>query len=195
MKRLVISFAAAAALAVAMPAAGLAKHHHSSSHHKHGKGHHARLVRYGSLRTSPMGTTGPGGGDSAGTVTTYDSSTGILTITLNDGTKVSGKVTSQTQIECQSPQGASGASGATGDDDGTEAPEQDGAQGPTTTTPTAHESDDGAQGSDDQGDDNNDQGDGSSSCGPAALTPTTGVQEAELKIGSGGAVFESVHLM
>jgi hypothetical protein len=198
MKRLVISFAVAAALAVAMPAAGLAKHHHNSGHHKHGKGHHARLLRFGSLSSAPTGTSGPSGNDTAGTVDSFNSSTDMLTIKLNDasGSTITGKVTSGTEIECEAPEGTSGPTGATGNDDANEGPEQDRAQGSTTTTPTAHESDDNARGDDnEQGDDNEDQQSSSSPCGTAALTPGTVVKEAELEVGSGGAVFHSIDLI
>jgi hypothetical protein len=205
MKRLIITLAAMAALAVAMPAGVLAKHH---GHHGKRHGHHSRLLRFGSLSTSnntgttgPTGPTGPSGpeaGDTAGTVDSFDGTK--LVIKLNDGSTVSGNVTSATEIECEAPHQA----GATGDDDSTEGVDNDDAQGDnengqqpsgtqTTTTPQAHESDSGERG-DDNGD-SGDQGSSQTACGPSALTPGTVVKEAELLVGPGGSVFHSVHLI
>ena len=50
MKRIIITLAAMAALAVAMPAGVLAKHHGSHGHHGKHHGKHARLLRFGSSR-------------------------------------------------------------------------------------------------------------------------------------------------
>ena len=51
-------------------------------------------------------------------------------------------------------------------------------------------------GDDDQGDDNNDQGENENegNCGPDALQAQTIVKEAELRLTSGGAVFEEIKL-
>ena len=200
MKRLIITLAAIAALAVAMPAGVLAKHH---GHHGKRHGHHARLLRFGSLSTSnttgttgPTGPTGPSGpqtGDTAGTVDSFNGTK--LVIKLNDGSTVTGNVTNATEIECEAPEHA----GATGDDDSTEGVDNDDAQGdengqqPSTTTPQAHESDNGESG--DDNDDNGADESTQSACGTAALTPGTVVKEAELLVGPGGSVFHSVHLI
>jgi hypothetical protein len=202
MKRLIITLAAMAALAVAMPAGVLAKHH-GHTHGKRSHSHHARLLRFGSLSTSSTGTTGPTGpsgpqtssGDTAGTVDSFDGTK--LVIKLNDGSTVSGNVTSATEIECEAPQQA----GATGDDDSSEGVDNDDAQGDDengqqpsddqqTATPTAHESDSG-----ETGDDSGDEGSSQSACGTSALTAGTIVKEAELMVGPGGSVFHSIHLI
>jgi hypothetical protein len=194
MKRLIITLAAMAALAVALPTGVLAKHHGHANHGKRNHSRHARMLRFGSLSSSTTGTTGPtgptgpqsGSGDTAGTVDSFNGTK--LVIKLNDGSTVSGNVTSATEIECEAPQQA----GTTGDDDGAEAQDDnETGQQQNTTTTQAHESDTGESGDSGDGDD---QG-SSSACGTSALTAGTVVKEAELMVGPGGAVFHSVHLV
>src|SRR5690348_13865647 len=97
----------ALALALAVPSAALA--HNGRGHHHHHKAHHAkfRFEHIGptgvsgpsttpTTPTTPSGTPPP----SAGKVTSFENE--VLTITLNDNSTVSGKVTSDTRIECVS---------------------------------------------------------------------------------------------
>jgi hypothetical protein len=70
------------ALALAAPSMASAhgRHHHRHHHHKHAKAHRALLT-----------------GDAAGTIASFDGTT--LTITLKDGSTVSGAVTDDTRID------------------------------------------------------------------------------------------------
>jgi hypothetical protein len=123
------------------------------------------------------------GEETIGTVASFveDSAnpgTGVLTITLKNGSSVSGRVDSTTEIECRAPEH-------------------------TTTTPPGstpkHGSDDGAN-----HDVNDDHGDGDNSgpgrgderqCTTADLTAGTPVHEAELHGSGDQAVFEKVKLI
>jgi len=117
--------------------------------------------------------------ENAGTVTAF--ADGELTITLFDGGTLTGKVTDDTEIEC--------------DDDGARA---------------SHEGDDD-EGDDDEGDDDHgdrdddhgdDEGDrhhgdrehGDDECTPDALAVGAIVEEAELKISSDGRVWREIEL-
>src|SRR5947209_4132617 len=97
MRRLTLTaFASALVLAIA-PASALASHHHKRHHHRT---HHARVVhkRFGDVNNPTTPTTTPTS-DTAGTIDSFTN--GVLTIKLNDGSTVSGKVTSDTEIECE----------------------------------------------------------------------------------------------
>jgi hypothetical protein len=113
----------------------------------------------------------------AGTITSFTD--GVLTITLNDGSTVSGKVTDATEIHCQAAQPTEMQNDelSSGDDSG----DQSGDQG---------------DGSDDQGDGSDDQGEdqGEQMCGPSALAPRAAVQDAVLGISSAGAIWDNVDL-
>jgi len=115
--------------------------------------------------------------ENAGTVTAF--ADGELTITLFDGGTLTGKVTDETEIEC--------------DDDGARA---------------SHEGDDD-EGDDEHGDsrgDDDEQGDddgdrhhgddeqGDDECAPDALAVGAIVEEAELKISSDGRVWQEIEL-
>lgn len=115
------------------------------------------------------------GEENAGTILSFDGTT--LTIKLFDGSMLSGLVTEQTEIECEQGQSQAGAQAS---------------------------SEGGDQSDEDQsGEDNSaggdESGDGPGCCTPgccttADLVPGTPVQEAELEITSGGAVFEEIEL-
>src|SRR6266540_2170442 len=110
------------------------------------------------------------GDEGAGTVSSFDGST--LTIDLFGGSSISGLVTESTEINCDN-----------GDDQGDE--DQDGVGG------------DDDQGDDDQGDDEGDDADENDdevACSTADLVPGAVVQEAELEIDNGQAVFEEIEL-
>jgi hypothetical protein len=123
--------------------------------------------------------------ESAGTVTSFKE--GVLTITLTDGTVVSGKVTEQTRLECQSTNAQVGERDDQGGGDDQSGGDSGEHGGPSTS---ARISDD--QGDDDQRDD--DQG-ARESCTTSALQPGVKVGEAELIVGGGGAVWEKVELL
>lgn len=131
--------------------------------------------------------------EQSGTIKSFDGTK--LIVTLVNGDELSGTVTDQTEIECDTPSPApaaattrhddGGSDDGPGDDHGTdETP-----AAPTTTPGTQPPSDDDP--SDDQGDDH---GDDSASCGKDALTPGTIVREAELNLTSTGAIFHKIEL-
>lgn len=203
MKRILITLTAMVALAVALPLTATASSHHGKGHHKGTKPIRkaTHIVRYGSLSASAQ--TGPSsspqtGSVNSGTPTSGDATAGtidsfqngVLTIKLNDGSKVSGKVTSATEIECQSSRAASGDDD--GDDDGPNGDHDDG-QRPAGTGTTAHEAD--ANEADDDAAANGAQSTPPPPCDSSALVAGTVVKEAELLIGPGAAAFHSVHLL
>ena len=142
---------------------------------------YASFVRWWGIEgwQSPFHPEGSQETPSAGTVASFAG--GVLTPTLSDGSTVKGLVNEQTEIECgsalPSAHAADHGDGQQGDD-GSESGQQPGEHG--------NEDEGGEQGEDEGGQ--------ASSCGPAALQPTTPVREAELHIGPEGAVFERIAL-
>lgn len=201
MRRIFLTAVASSAMALAVP--GVAAAHHGKSHgssrsaSSHHKRHHrhARIMRFGSAASAPTSgststptspTTTPAG-ESAGTVTSFTNE--VLTITLKDGTTVSGKVTEKTEIECapSAPMAAASSHDGGGGDQGGQGQlgsQQEGGQ------PGQDGGHDG-QG-EDQGDDNGEAS--QQSCTTAALVPGAAVREAELSVGGAGAVWQKVEL-
>jgi hypothetical protein len=203
MKRIYLTAIAASALALALAMPGVASANHHSrhdakrarAHHRHH--HHTRTVTFAAhaktttttapttTKTEPL----PGGGETAGTITSFEG--GVLKITLNDGSVVSGKVTEQTEISCSSQQEE--------DNDADDNGGEEGSGDHSTSFAHVHGDDmSGGHSGDDNGD-SGDQGDEHqssepASCGTAALVPGAKVQEAELKISSAGAIWEKVDL-
>jgi hypothetical protein len=129
------------------------------------------------------------GDEVLGTVDSFveDSSnpgTGVLTITLADNTKVSGKVGSDTEIECRTPR--------TAGDDGMTHERHDGGDERGDDDHSGPGRGGDAEGDDDHGDRGDD---GERQCTTADLTPGTSVHEAELQGSGAGAVFEEVKLL
>jgi hypothetical protein len=204
MRRTIITAVALTALAV--PGTAVASHqsvhqagtgHHGVQHKRHHR--HAHLVRFGiAASTQAASPTGPTSspsptapvaptGDTAGTVASFTN--GTLTITLNDGSTVSGKVTEGTEIECHSAMASAasdgqGGQGDQGDENGNEGQSGSG-------------SGDGHQGDisgHDGGDDGEAQQEEAGHCTSAALVTRAVVREAELRVSSAGAVWEKVEL-
>ena len=145
------------------------------------------------------------GEENAGTITSFDASTGKLTIDLFGGETISGLVTEGTEIECEDDGGASASSSGPGPDgEGSgeiEPGDDNGGEGEV-------EPGDDNGGNDEPGDDNS--GPGSNNSGPgnggdddedeagncttAALVPGAVVEEAELRVANGQATFEEVEL-
>jgi len=172
MRRIVLLLAGALALALAMPGIASAHGRHHRHHHHHAKAHHARTEHFGaSANTNPSDPGTPG---DAGRVASFTN--GVLTITLADGSTVTGNVTSDTEINCMgagataSRDGGSGDQGGEGDRQGDQGDDQGG------------------------GDDQGDQQGQAPSCGTAQLVAGAAVHEAILKIGPGGAEFKLVLL-
>lgn len=168
MRRIAFTVAATMLVAAAVPASALAHHHHARHH---ARSHHAKIRRFGDQTTAPTSTNSA---DNAGTVQSFTG--GVLTIALNDGTVVSGKVTEQTEVNC----GSSG-----GDDQGSGDDQNEDQAGST----FAHQSD-FQSGDDDQGDDDNQEG-----CSTSSLEAGKKVAEAELVLTGSGAVWKSVELI
>ncbi len=196
------------ALAFAVPSAALA--HHSRGHHRHhragAKAHRAkfRFVHIGAgapaaptTTTSATSPTTPPTPENAGTVTSY--SGGVLKLTLNDGTTVSGTVTGDTRIRCVKATPTPPVAGAPVE----EGPGDDSGQG-----------DDQSRGDMSQGDHgggewwHGDMGRGNDDeegeevpatpeppCDSSSLLAGAVVRAAELRIGPGGTEFESILLV
>jgi hypothetical protein len=193
MKRFLLTFTAIAAIAALVPPGALAhKSHHGKRHHKthHAKAHRVRFERFGSA--SQSSTSGSESSGTAGTVQSFDSSTGKLTILLNDGTTtVSGLVTGDTSLTCSSSSSGSTSQGSD-DDQGEDqnAGDGDSLQGD-------HEQSDQQSGEDDNGggDDQGEDDDSSArSCDSSNLKPGAVVQAAELRLSGSGATWEKVRL-
>src|SRR5258708_2940072 len=100
MRRILLMAVTGSALALAAP--GVASAHHGKRHHAR---HHKRahLVKFGTASlstTSSAPTTTTPTGQPAGKVASFEK--GVLTITLTDGSTVSGKVTEDTELGCRS---------------------------------------------------------------------------------------------
>ncbi len=122
MGRKITTAIAASLLALVLPAAASAHHlaRHSAAH-KARTHHHHHHKRAHTVVFSPVSTTGSSNtetktetpsGETAGTIASYEN--GVLKITLNDGTTVSGMVTEGTDISC----GCSGHDGWQNDGEG-----------------------------------------------------------------------------
>jgi opacity protein-like surface antigen len=126
------------------------------------------------------------GNEQAGTVASFDSTTGLLTINLAGGQTLTGKVDSSTEIECDDS-GSMAQDGDNNDDNG-------GNQSDDKTV-ARNGADDGPN--HDQGDDNggNDQGEqDQGNCGTEALTTGRQVKEAEITGDGTSTIFEKVEL-
>jgi hypothetical protein len=186
MRRILFTLVVSGALLALGPATALAGHHrhgraHHRAHHRSHTRHHARVrfERFGSATSSQSGSTSGSAqgsdqsGQNAGTVTSFDNATRKLTITLTDGSTVSGKVTPDTELECQAAESAQMQRDDHGDDNG-------------------DRGDDNGSGDDN---DNAEQEGNAGSCSTADLQPGTPVREAELRISSAGATWDKVDLI
>jgi hypothetical protein len=187
MRRLNLVLALGAVALLALSGIAVAKDRHGNDnggHDHHGRHHHHHEFE---LRE-------------AGTVASFDATTGRLTIALTDGESVSGLVTEGTEIKCEGVDdrlsrrdhggGGDNSGPGGGDDNGGHFEPGD---------------DNGGQGEPEPGDDNggqNEPGDdnggeipaGEASCTTASLTPGAVVGDAELRLEGGMAVFEEVEL-
>ncbi len=140
------------------------------------------------------------GDEGAGTVSSYDSETGLLTIDVFGDGQVTGLVTDATEIKCDDgdDQGDEDGDDEGGSDDGDDdhgSPGPGGDDDEGDDNPVAKSDDDPV---DDEGDDEDgdEDGDDGQQCSTADLLPGTVVQEAELEIESGvGLVFEEIELV
>ena len=181
--RCIATVGALTALASTPAAAGASHHGKRHGHRVHA--HHARLRVFGIDQPTSNPSPSPSA-QSAGTVASFDN--GVLTIKLADGSAVAGQVTGATEIECPSSGSAQTAapsgSARTRESDG----EAEGSDRPAAGQ-TREADDNERSGSGDQEDSDREDSDESTStsCTTSALTPGATVQEAELRLGSGGA--------
>jgi hypothetical protein len=174
MKKLLFTLFASVAVIGLAPVTALARGDHHRHHH--GRAHHPRVrhARFGSDQSQPTGT---GAAQGAGTVESFDSR-GTLTVLLNDGSTVTGRVTHATEMECDTAE--AGQMNGEGQHRGDES-DRSGSR------------DKGDSG--DRGDNGDDQGDEGATCSTADLMPGAVVREAELTISSGsGAVWTKLDL-
>jgi len=145
------------------------------------------------------------GEENAGTIASFDAETGKLTIDLFGGESISGFVTEETEIKCEGSSGASVSSEGDGQSGESEPGDDNGGE--------EEAGDDNGQGEEEAGDDNGGQeepadenggqgeepgddngGENGGNCSATELTPGAVVQEAELQVSNGKAVFEEVEL-
>jgi hypothetical protein len=126
------------------------------------------------------------GNEQAGTIASFDATTGRLVINLFGTDTVAGFVTDETEIKCEddsssasvSSEGSGSGEAEPGDDDGGDDQGDDSGPGSGSSGP-------GHDGDDDQGD---------RLCTAAELVPGAVVEEAELKVRNGQATFDKVEL-
>ena len=174
MRRALTMLIASSLLALALPAAASA--HNARAHHHHRRHHRAHTVVF-SPAAAPSNTPSPAAeGEPAGTIASYEG--GVLTITLVDGSTVSGKVTEATFITCGCP-------GHDGSPGGWQGGYYGHGQGDYQPGPGPQQYQHGYRDADFQE---------SSSCGVSSLVAGAKVKQAELSIGSAGAVWKLVDL-
>jgi hypothetical protein len=215
MRRSILMVLGMLAIALAVPSAALA--HRGRGHHHHkAQAHHQAKLRFmhigasgTSVTGSPTSTTTPTTPatptttpppENAGMVKSYTG--GVLTLTLNDGSTVSGKVTEDTAIRCvkATPTTTTGTPGQPTDQG---APDDDNGQGDDQSR--GDRSQQGDKGSsewqhDDQGaggddDEEEVQGPPEPPCDSSALVAGAVVRSAELRIGPSGNEFENILLV
>jgi hypothetical protein len=146
------------------------------------------------------------GSEQAGTIASFDATSGRLTINLFGGDTISGLVNDETEIKCDdsssasvSSEGSGSGESEPGDDhgEGEEAGDDNGGhgeepgddnggdQGGDNSGPGSDNSGPGHEGDDDHGD---------RRCTTAELVPGAVVEEAELKLENGQATFHEVEL-
>jgi hypothetical protein len=126
----------------------------------------------------------PDGEENAGTIASFDPTTGMLVIDLFGTETVSGLVTEETEISCEDSSGSAGMSSdeQSGDDNG--------GQGQESGDDNGGEEDVGDDNSGPGGDDNSEEG----NCTTADLVTGAVVHEADLQVANGTATFDEVDL-
>lgn len=140
------------------------------------------------------------GEEQAGTISSFDSETGRLVIDLFGTDTVAGLVTDATEIKCED-EGSATASASSEDSDSGEEESGDDNGGEGEEEPGDDHGDDGVEAGDDNSGPSDNSGPGSEGdddsdhlCTTAELVPGAVVEEAELKIENGQAVFHEVEL-
>jgi hypothetical protein len=177
-----LALALGAVALLAVSGVAMAKDHGNDDNgHHHGRHHHHGHHRQFEMRE-------------AGTISSFDASTGKLTITLLEGGTVTGLVTEGTEIKCEGVDdrldrrdhggGGDNSGPGSGDDNGGQVEPGD---------------DNGGRGEPEPGDDNGGEAaagapEGEASCSVASLVPGAVVGDAELRLEGGSAFFEEIEL-
>jgi hypothetical protein len=196
-----LALALGAVALLAVSGIAMAKDHGNGDNGNHGRHHHhGRDHNHFEMRE-------------AGTISSFDPSTGKLTIALVDGGTLSGLVTESTEIKCEGVDnqldrrdhgggGDNSGPGSGGDDNtGRDSGDDNGGQ-------SEPGDDNGGRGEPEPGDDNGGEmppvgtpapagegeGEGETSCSVASLVPGAFVGKAELRRGDASAVFEEIEL-
>jgi hypothetical protein len=138
----------------------------------------------------------------AGTISSFDPATGRLTITLTGGETTSGLVTTETRIRCEgaddhrADHSADRRDHGGGDNGGrgTEPGDDNGGRGEEPGDDNGGNSGPGPNGPGAEGEGEGPEPGEAPSCTTAALVPGAFVGEAELRLGTGAAVFTEVEL-
>jgi hypothetical protein len=201
MRRILI--AALTTTALALPGVALAhgsehslaaRHHgerHAARHHRH----RAHLLDFHAQTPATTPSTGPGSTPSApvaeeraGTIASFTA--GTLTITLIDGSSVSGKVGPATEIECHS---ATASAADNGNDAGNATQGEHGER--SGSSAAEGQPSDGSghdEGEHEAGDDEGEHE--AEGCSPTALVPGASVREAVLSVSGAGAFWVKLEL-
>jgi hypothetical protein len=165
MRRLNLVLALGAVALLALSGIAVAKDRHGDDHGRHD--HHGRHHHHHEFQVRETGT-----------ISSFDATTGKLTIALTGGESVSGLVTDGTRTSCEGVDDRLGRRdhGGGGDNSGPGSGDDNGGQN-------------------EPGDDNGGEAPtGEASCTVASLTLGAVVGEAELRLEGGTAVFEEVEL-
>jgi hypothetical protein len=131
------------------------------------------------------------GDENAGTIESFNSSTGRMVIDLFNGDSLTGQVTSGTEIECDNENENENENEHPGGDDNSQVKDRHGDNsGPSDNSGPGDSGDDNGQGVNNDGEGNDHEG----NCTAADLTAGRVVEEAELHTEGGNAVFEKVEL-
>lgn len=140
------------------------------------------------------------GDEHAGRVSGWDPATGLLTIGLGNGSSVTGRVTADTEIGCETEdehedddRGSAGTAVATRDDDDEDG--EDGDDDRNEQSGVQSESADDDEADEDEADEEEYEGDDDDVCGPADLAVGIGVHEAELSLANGELVFDEIEII
>lgn len=184
---LALALGAVALLALSGVAAAKDRHGDDHGHHGRHHHHHVREMR------------------EAGTISSFDPTTGKLTIALTGGETVTGLVTEETRIRCEGfddhgvdnrlqrrDHGGGDDNGGHGDEPGDD---NGGNSGPGSGGTNGSGSTPGGPGPSGENDQVEGEGpEGGPSCTTASLVPGAFVGEAELRLGTGMAVFSEIEL-
>ena len=178
-KVLLAAVASSVVLAVAPAVAFAHSHHHRGDHRTHRTRARVRDEHFGSWNDENPATSNSA--QNAGKVASF--SNGVLMLTLNNGSMVSGHVTDAAEVKCE----------AVGPQEMEHSRHADGDHGGGSNCG-------GSNGGEDNGDNNgsdDDRGEveqGAPMCSSANLVPGAVVRDAELRISGAGAIWQEVEL-